>query len=163
MLEVGIQGASCTGGPFPANLHGEGLLLGFQWLTVACAPLSQKPSALGAKSLVSRLQASAGLELRTPQPAGEMNSPPLSAQALKEMALGTKSIALIAASRRCKVYDREGGCLDSRDPSPADWRWPHASPSRDLSLDRKAGRKRSPSFTWSLQQVRNWWPMAGVG
>ncbi|EDL89731.1 rCG42574 [Rattus norvegicus] len=83
-----------------------------------------------------------------------MNSPPLSAQALKEMALGTKSIALIAANRRCKVYDREGGCLDSRDPSPADWRWPHASPSRDRSLDRKAGRKRSPSFTWSLQQLQ---------
>lgn len=82
-----------------------------------------------------------------------MNSPPLSVQALKEMALGTKSIALIAASRRCKVYDKEGSCLDSRDPSPADWRWPHASPSRDRSLERKAGRKRSPSFTWSLQQV----------
>ncbi|XP_006249035.1 kinesin-like protein KIF19 [Rattus norvegicus] len=117
-------------------------------------PMLEKPSALGVKSLVSRLQATAGLELRTPQPAGEMNSPPLSAQALKEMALGTKSIALIAANRRCKVYDREGGCLDSRDPSPADWRWPHASPSRDRSLDRKAGRKRSPSFTWSLQQLQ---------
>lgn len=93
-------------------------------------------------------------------------SPLLSAQALKEMALGTKSIALIAASRRCKVYDRESGCLDSRDPSPADWRWPHASPSRDRSLDRKAGRKRSPSFTWSLQQVRSClsvcWGMTGT-
>lgn len=117
--------------------------------------LSQKPNALGTKSLVSRLQPTAGLEQRPPQPAGEMSSPPLSAQALKEMALGTKSIALIAASRRCKVYDKEGGSLDSRDPSPADWRWPHASPSRGHSLDRKAGRKRSPSLTWSLQQVRS--------
>uniref|UniRef100_A0A8C6IFT1 Kinesin-like protein n=1 Tax=Mus spicilegus TaxID=10103 RepID=A0A8C6IFT1_MUSSI len=115
-------------------------------------PMLEKPNAPGAKSLISRLQPTAALELRTQQPAGEM-SPLLSAQALKEMALGTKSIALIAASRRCKVYDREGGCLDSRDPSPADWRWPHASPSRDRSLDRKAGRKRSPSFTWSLQQT----------
>ncbi|XP_052023728.1 kinesin-like protein KIF19 [Apodemus sylvaticus] len=113
-------------------------------------PMLEKPNVLGAKSLMSRLQPT---ELRTPQPVGEMSSPPLSAQALKEMALGTKSITLIAASRRCKVYDREGGCLDSRDPSPADWRWPHASPSRDRSLDRKAGRKRSPSFTWSLQQT----------
>ncbi|XP_075813018.1 kinesin-like protein KIF19 [Microtus pennsylvanicus] len=116
-------------------------------------PMLEKPNTLGVKSLVSRLPPAAGLELRLPQPAGEMNSPPLSVQALKEMALGTKSIALIAASRRCKVYDKEGSCLDSRDPSPADWRWPHASPSRDRSLERKAGRKRSPSFTWSLQQT----------
>ncbi|KAL6082666.1 hypothetical protein STEG23_005866 [Scotinomys teguina] len=116
-------------------------------------PMLEKPNALGAKSLVPRLQPTAGLELRAPQPAGEMSSPPLSVQALKEMALGTKSIALIAASRRSKVYDKEGSCLDSRDPSPADWRWPHASPSRDCSLERKAGRKRSPSFTWSLQQT----------
>ncbi|XP_021042870.1 kinesin-like protein KIF19 [Mus pahari] len=116
-------------------------------------PMLEKPNAPGAKSLISRLQPTASLELRTQQAAGE-TSPPLSAQALKEMALGTKSIALIAASRRCKAYDREGGCLDSRDPSPADWRWPHASPSRDRSLDRKAGRKRSPSFTWSLQQLQ---------
>lgn len=95
-----------------------------------------------------------------------MSSPHLSAQALKEMALGTKSIALIAASRRCKVHDKEGSCLDSRDPSPADWRWPHASPSRDHSLERKAGRKRSPSLTWSLQQVRKClsgcWGVAGM-
>ncbi|XP_076779629.1 kinesin-like protein KIF19 isoform X5 [Arvicanthis niloticus] len=116
-------------------------------------PMLEKLNALGSKSLLSRLQPTAGLERKTPQPAGEMSSPPLSAQALKEMALGTKSIALIAASRRCKVYDKEGSCLDSRDPSPADWRWPHASPSRDRSLDRKAGRKRSPSFTWSLHQT----------
>ncbi|KAK7806513.1 hypothetical protein U0070_017505 [Myodes glareolus] len=116
-------------------------------------PMLEKPNTLGVKSLVSRLPPTAGLELRLPQPSGEMNSPPLSVQALKEMALGTKSIALIAASRRCKVYDKEGSCLDSRDPSPADWRWPHASPSRDRSLERKAGRKRSPSFTWSLQQT----------
>ncbi|XP_060223834.1 kinesin-like protein KIF19 [Meriones unguiculatus] len=116
-------------------------------------PMLEKPNALGTKSRGSRLQPTAGLELRTAQAAGEMSSPPLSAQALKEMALGTKSITLIAANRRYKVYDKEGSCLDSRDPSPADWRWPQPSPSRDHSLERKAGRKRSPSLTWSLQQT----------
>lgn len=146
MLEVGIQGASYTGGPFQLDCMGRDCFWSPTMSEGGFCFLSQKPNALGTKSLVSRLQPMAGLEQRPPQPAGEMSSPPLSAQALKEMALGTKSIALIAASRRCK---------DSRDPSPADWRWPHASPSRGHSLDRKAGRKRSPSLTWSLQQVRS--------
>ncbi|XP_029410996.1 kinesin-like protein KIF19 [Nannospalax galili] len=116
-------------------------------------PMLEKPSPLSIKSLVSSLQPTAGLELRAPQLVGETSGPTLSAQALKEMALGTKNIALIAASRRCKVQDKEGSGLDSRDPSPADRRWPHASPIRDHSMERKIGRKRSPSFTWSVQPV----------
>lgn len=83
----------------------------------------------------------------------------LSAQALREMAQGTKSIALIAASRRSKAQDHDGSSrrsslhppddpsLDSRDPSPADWRGRGASLGRDHSLERKARKKRSPSLT----------------
>lgn len=120
---------------------------------MACAVFPQKPTPLNIKSLVSRLQPTAGPEPRAPQLVGEASGPTLSAQALKEMALNTKSIAFIAASRRCKVQDKEGNSLDSRDSSPADRRWPHASSIRDHSMDRKMGRKRSPSFTWSMQPV----------
>lgn len=94
-------------------------------------------------------------------------------QALQEMVASTKSIALIAATRRSKAQDREGGsghsslhlpdevALDSRDPkpsitpalSPVDRRWLHASPGRDCTVERKPGRKRSPSLPWSVQPV----------
>nr|XP_045000072.1 kinesin-like protein KIF19 [Jaculus jaculus] len=114
-------------------------------------PVLEQPSALGVKSLVSRLQPTIAQGPRPPQAVGEASSPAPSASALKEMALGTKSITLVAASRRRKGRDRDGGSLDSRDPSPAHRRWPQASPSRDCSGERKARRKRSPSFTCSLQ------------
>ncbi|XP_014651096.1 PREDICTED: kinesin-like protein KIF19 [Ceratotherium simum simum] len=117
----------------------------------------QKPSSLSVKNLVSKLCSPAGLELGPVQTAAEAG---LSAQALKEMAVSTKSIALIAATRRSKAQDREGGSGRSSlhlpeevapDPSPADGRWPHVSPCRDRSVERKARRRRSPSFTWSVQ------------
>lgn len=106
--------------------------------------------------MVSKLYPSASLDLGpTSMVAGEA----LSTQALREMAEGTKGIALIAASRRSKAQDRDGGsgrsslhlpedaALDSRDSSPSDRRWRHASPSRDRSLERRARKKRSPSLT----------------
>uniref|UniRef100_M3Z2L4 Uncharacterized protein n=1 Tax=Mustela putorius furo TaxID=9669 RepID=M3Z2L4_MUSPF len=112
-------------------------------------------------------------DLGTSRAAAEASSPALSAQALEDMAVSTKSIALIAAARRFKAQDRGWGsshsslhlpeevALDSRDPkasvtpapSPADRRWPLASPGRDHSVERKARRKRSPSLTWSVQPV----------
>ncbi|KAM6156428.1 kinesin-like protein KIF19 [Erethizon dorsatum] len=132
-----------------------------------------KPSTLTMTSLISKLNPPAGLELGTPWLTGEAGSPALSVQALKEMALGTKSIARIAASRRSKAQDREGSSsrssrhlleeaiLDSRDPKPsatpdprpAEKRWPPANPSRDRSMERKARRKRSPSISSSVQLV----------
>ncbi|XP_036097980.1 kinesin-like protein KIF19 [Molossus molossus] len=78
---------------------------------------------------------------------------------LEDMAASTRGIALIAATRRSKVQDPGGGssrsflhlpeelALDSRDPSPADSRWPRASPGRDCSVEGKARRKRSPCCT----------------
>ncbi|XP_004629753.3 kinesin-like protein KIF19 [Octodon degus] len=133
----------------------------------------QKPSTLTMKSLISKLNPPAGLELGAHWPMGEAGSPALSVQALKEMALGTKSIARIAASRRSKAQDQEGSssrssrhlleeaALDSRNPkpsatpdlSPAQKTWPPASPSRDRSMERKARRKRSPSIACSVQPV----------
>ena len=129
------------------------------------------------KNLVSKLCSPTGLDLGASRMAAEASGPALSAQALKEMAVGTKSIALIAATRRFKAQDREGGsghsslhlpeevALDSRDPkagvtpdpSPADRRWPLASPGRNRSVERKARRKRSPSLTWSVQPVGGHW------
>lgn len=99
------------------------------------------------KNLVSTLRSPASLELGAPRTA---------AGDLKDMASGTRGIALIAAARRSRGQDPEGGsgrsslhlpeevALSSRDPSPADSRWPHAGPGRDLSVERKARRKRSP-------------------
>lgn len=125
------------------------------------------------KNLVSKLGAPAGLDLGASRMAAEAGGPALSAQTLKEMAMSTKSIALIAATRRSKAQDREGGsgrsslhlpedmALDSRDPSPADRRWPHASPGRDRSAEKARG-KLSPSLTWSVQTVGARWLGPGV-
>ncbi|KAG3260121.1 kinesin-like protein KIF19 [Ictidomys tridecemlineatus] len=139
--------------------------------SVMSGPL-RKPSSLNMKSLLSKVYPPAGLELGTLWPAGEAGSLALSTQVLKEMALGTKSIALIAASRRSKAQDWEGNSssrhfleeatLDSRDlkpnttpdPTLADRSWPHASPRRDHSMDRKSRRKRSPSLTWSVHSEK---------
>ncbi|XP_062946031.1 kinesin-like protein KIF19 [Cynocephalus volans] len=123
-------------------------------------PGHEKPSSLSMKSLVSKLYPTTGLD-----------GPALSTEVLQEMAVGTKSIALIAASRRSKVQDQDGcssrssrhlleeAALDSRDPKPratsdsnlADRRWPHASPCRYQSVEKKARKKRSPSLTRSVQ------------
>ncbi|XP_077763700.1 kinesin-like protein KIF19 isoform X2 [Canis aureus] len=134
-------------------------------------PSHEQSSSLSVKNLVSKLCSPTGRDLGASQVAAEAGGLALSAQALKEMAVSTKSIALIAATRRSKAQDREGGggrssirlleevAPDSRapkasvtpDPSPADRRWPLASPGRDCSTERKARRKRSPSLTWSVQ------------
>ncbi|XP_072609399.1 kinesin-like protein KIF19 isoform X1 [Vulpes vulpes] len=134
-------------------------------------PSHEQSSSLSVKNLVSKLCSPTGRDLGASQVAAEAGGLALSAQALKEMAVSTKSIALIAATRRSKAQDREGGggrssirlleevALDSRDPkasvtpdpSPADRRWPLASPGKDCSTERKARRKRSPSLTWSVQ------------
>ncbi|CAD7683844.1 unnamed protein product [Nyctereutes procyonoides] len=133
-------------------------------------PSHEQSSSLSVKNLVSKLCSPTGRDLGASLVAAEAGGLALSAQALKEMAVSTKSIALIAATRRSKAQDREGGggrssirlleemALDSRDPkasvtpdpSPADRRWPLASPGRDCSTERKARRKRSPSLTWSM-------------
>ncbi|XP_036913823.1 kinesin-like protein KIF19 [Sturnira hondurensis] len=117
-------------------------------------PSREKSGSLSVRSRVSKLCSPAGSELDTPRAA---------AAALKEMALGTKSIALIAATRRSKAQDLEGGsghssrhrpeevASASRDPSPADRRWPRASVGRGGSVERKASRKRSPLLTWGSQ------------
>ncbi|XP_045669310.1 kinesin-like protein KIF19 [Ursus americanus] len=143
-------------------------------LRILLTPPAHEPSSsLNVKNLVSKLCSPTGLDLGTPRMAAEAGGPALSAQALKEMAMSTKSIALIAATRRSKAQDREGGsghsslhlpeevALDSRDlkvsvtpnPSPADRRRSLASPGRDCSAERKPRRKRSPSLTWSAQPV----------
>ncbi|XP_038395570.1 kinesin-like protein KIF19 isoform X1 [Canis lupus familiaris] len=134
-------------------------------------PSHEQSSSLSVKNLVSKLCSPTGRDLGASQVAAEAGGLALSAQALKEMAVSTKSIALIAATRRSKAQDREGGggrssirlleevAPDSRapkasvtpDPSPADRRWLLASPGRDCSTERKARRKRSPSLTWSVQ------------
>nr|XP_031289190.1 kinesin-like protein KIF19 [Camelus dromedarius] len=135
-------------------------------------PIRKKSSSRRVSSLVSKLCSPVGLEPGTPTPRPEAQAR-LSTQALKEMAASTKSIALIAATRRSWVQDREGGrgcsslhppeevALDSRDPkpcvtpeaSPTQKRWPHASPGRGRSMERKARRMWSPSRTWSRQPV----------
>ncbi|KAM8952137.1 kinesin-like protein KIF19 [Lycaon pictus] len=136
-------------------------------------PSHEQLSSLSVKNLVSKLCSPTGRDLGASQVAAEAGGLALSPQALKEMAMSTKSIALIAATRRSKAQDREGGggrssirlleevAPDSRDPkasvtpdpSPADRRWPLASPGRHCSTERKARRKRSPSLTWSVQML----------
>lgn len=77
------------------------------------------------------------------------------------MALSTKSIALIAAARRSKAQDRGASSRrsslhppeGSRDPSPADGRWPCSSRARGRSVERKASTGPSPCLTHGLQQV----------
>ncbi|XP_006889798.1 PREDICTED: kinesin-like protein KIF19-like [Elephantulus edwardii] len=133
-------------------------------------PIHEKHSSMSVKDLVSKLCSPVGLDLGAPCVA-EAGTPALSAQALREMASSTKSIALIAATRRSKVQDREASCSRSPrhlledgasdpcdqkpsvspEPGPAgDRQQPHASPGRDQSVERRARKKRSPSLTWGL-------------
>ncbi|XP_035870423.1 kinesin-like protein KIF19 [Phyllostomus discolor] len=137
----------------------QGILVPPPALRILLTPPSrEKSGSLSARSRVSKLCSPvAGLELDTPRAA---------AAALKEMALGTKSIALIAATRRSKAQDREGAsgrsslhrpeevARDPRDPRPADRRGPHARAGRGGSAERKASRKRAPLLlTWGAQPV----------
>ncbi|XP_006859940.1 PREDICTED: kinesin-like protein KIF19-like [Chrysochloris asiatica] len=135
-------------------------------------PIHEKPSSLRVKDLVSKLRLPAGLDPSAPRTAAEAGGPTLSPQALKEIAVSTKSIALIAATRRSKAQDREGSCSHSPrhvpeegahdfsnrkpsatpEPGPVgDRRRSHASPCRDSPMERKAQKKRSPSLTWGTQ------------
>ncbi|XP_036168354.1 kinesin-like protein KIF19 [Myotis myotis] len=98
-------------------------------------PAHERPGTPRAKAVASRLSSLAGLDLT-------------------EVAASTKSIALVAASRRCQAQDREGGSgrsslhlPDSRDASPAGSRRPRASPGRKGSLERKARSRRSPRLS----------------
>nr|XP_020748210.1 proline-rich receptor-like protein kinase PERK10 [Odocoileus virginianus texanus] len=122
------------------------------------------------KTLISKLCSPAGWEPGTPTPRTAAEAG-LSTQALKEMAIGTKSIALIAATRRSRAQDREGGsgrsslhpaeeaAPDPKDPkprvtpetTPTDRKWPRASPGRARSAERKARGKPSPPLTRSVQ------------
>lgn len=88
----------------------------------------------------------------------------MAAEDLKEMAASTKTISLLAATRRSKAQDCDGShhssphlpeeaAADARDPSPADRKWPLTSPGRDSSVDRKAWSTRSASLSWSVQPV----------
>ncbi|XP_069920779.1 kinesin-like protein KIF19 isoform X1 [Oryctolagus cuniculus] len=133
----------------------------------------ERPGFLSRKSLAPTLRPAASPELSALRPSGEAGGSALSTQALKEMAAGTKSIALVAATRRCRAQDQEGSSSrsschlpeetapDPRDrkpsatpgPSPTDRMWPGASPCRDRSVERRGGRKQSPSLTRSTQLV----------
>ncbi|XP_055266403.1 kinesin-like protein KIF19 isoform X2 [Moschus berezovskii] len=132
-------------------------------------PAHEKPSSQSMKTLVSKLCSPAGREPGTPTPRTAAEAG-LSAQALKEMAIGTKSIALIAATRRSRAQDHEGSsgrsslhppeeaASDPKDPkssvtpetSLADRKWPQASPGRARSAEKARGR-RSPPLTRSVQ------------
>ncbi|XP_023378148.1 uncharacterized protein LOC111730954 isoform X1 [Pteropus vampyrus] len=145
----GHKSSKATPSKKPGN---EDLLLRPPPLRILLTPPAQKePSSLSLKGLVSKLGSPAGLQLGSPRQAAE---------ALKEMAVSTKSIALIAATRRSKAQDREAGSHRSphhppegrRGPSPADGGWPCTSCSRGSSVERKAKTGRSPALTQSLQQ-----------
>ncbi|XP_023378150.1 uncharacterized protein LOC111730954 isoform X3 [Pteropus vampyrus] len=146
----GHKSSKATPSKKPGN---EDLLLRPPPLRILLTPPAQKePSSLSLKGLVSKLGSPAGLQLGSPRQAAE---------ALKEMAVSTKSIALIAATRRSKAQDREAGSHRSphhppegrRGPSPADGGWPCTSCSRGSSVERKAKTGRSPALTQSLQQA----------
>ncbi|XP_040122735.1 kinesin-like protein KIF19 [Oryx dammah] len=129
-----------------------------------------KPSSQSMKTLVSKLCSPAGREPGTPT-LRMVAEAGLSAQALKEMAAGTKSIALTAATRRSRAQDREGSsgrsslhppeevAPDPKDPkpsitletSPAGRKWPQASPGRARSAEKKARGKPSAPLTRSIQ------------
>ncbi|XP_055984300.1 kinesin-like protein KIF19 [Sorex fumeus] len=157
LLETDSDGhRSAKGTPSKSLGKADALLPPTSVRILLTPPSHEKPSPLSVKNLVSKLYPPANLDLG---PTNSTGGEALSPQTLREMAEGTKGITLIAASRRAKAQDRDGGSdrsslhlpddvtLDSRDPSPADRRWRQTSPSRDRSLERKARKKRSPSLT----------------
>ncbi|XP_044534791.1 kinesin-like protein KIF19 [Gracilinanus agilis] len=112
-------------------------------------PVHEKPSSLSMKKMVSKLCSPTSLDLNMKKSSEDVSATSLSAEALKEMAVSTKSISLIAASRRSKTHDHEGGSSLSTMKAQADRRQLHSSPrrgrQRNSSLERKAKKKRSPS------------------
>ncbi|XP_056662466.1 kinesin-like protein KIF19 isoform X2 [Monodelphis domestica] len=138
-------------------------------------PVHEKASSLSMKKMVSKLCSPTNLDLSMKKSSEDVSATSLSAEALKEMAVSTKSISLIAASRRSKTHDPEGGSSlstvhsldegasepkywkpsltpdlsESQRKAEADRRQLYSSPrrgrQRNSSLERKAKKKRPPS------------------
>ncbi|XP_029801618.1 kinesin-like protein KIF19 [Suricata suricatta] len=133
--------------------------------TLLTPPAHEHLSPWSVKNSVSKPGAPAGLDLGASRTAAEVGGLALSARALEEMAVSTRGIALIAATRRSKVQDPESRssrsslhlpedvALDSRAPSPADRWWLHSGMGRDHSAERKARRTWSPSLIGSVRSV----------
>ncbi|XP_019492965.1 PREDICTED: kinesin-like protein KIF19 [Hipposideros armiger] len=154
LLETDSDGYKSSKAMPSKKLGKQDFLLPLPSLRIRLTPPTQeKSSSLSMKNLVSKLCSPAGWECGTPR---------MAAEDLKEMAASTKTIALLAATRRSKAQDRDGShhssphlpeevAPDARDPSPADRKWPHTSPGRDGSVDRKAWSTQSASLSRSVQ------------
>ncbi|XP_036597403.1 kinesin-like protein KIF19 [Trichosurus vulpecula] len=144
-------------------------------------PVHEKPNSLSMKKMVSKLCSPTSLDLNMKKLGEDVPATSLSAEALKEIAVSTKSISLIAASRRSKTHDQEGGSslstmhlLDEGASEPKYWKpnltpdltesqrkaqtdrkQLHSSPrrgrQRHSSLERRARKKRSPSCIRNAQ------------
>ncbi|XP_028909060.1 kinesin-like protein KIF19 [Ornithorhynchus anatinus] len=138
-------------------------------------PMNEKPTSPSMKRMVSKFSPTHP-DLNMKKLGEDVPDPSLSSEALKEVATKTKSISLIAASRRSRVQDRDNGsghvsvnflegpdCLkpivapdpeESQRKVQADKRHPHFSPGKDPrkekprvnSAERQSGKKRSHSF-----------------
>ncbi|XP_074058020.1 uncharacterized protein LOC141498842 [Macrotis lagotis] len=146
-------------------------------------PVHEKSNSLSMKKMVSKLCSPTSLDLNMRKLSEDVPTTSLSAEALKEIAVSTKSISLIAASRRYKTHDQEGGnsfstrhSLDDGASEPKYWKpnitpdltesqrkvqadrkQLHSSPrrgrQRNSSLDRRARKKRSPSSIRNAQMT----------
>nr|XP_020830937.1 kinesin-like protein KIF19 isoform X2 [Phascolarctos cinereus] len=144
-------------------------------------PVHEKPNSLSMKKMVSKLCSPTSLDLNMKKLGEDALATSLSAEALKEIAVSTKSISLIAASRRSKTHDQEFGSslstmhsLDEGASEPKYWK-PNLTPDltesqgkaeadrkqlysspmrgrpRNSSLEQRARKKRSPSCIRNAQ------------
>ncbi|XP_072453812.1 kinesin-like protein KIF19 isoform X2 [Notamacropus eugenii] len=144
-------------------------------------PVHEKPNSFSMKKMVSKLCSPTSLDLNMKKLSEDVPAASLSAEALKEISVSTKSISLIAASRRSKTHDPEGGSglsmmhsLDEGASEPKYWK-PNLTPDltesqrkaqadrrqlpssprrgrqRNSSLERRARKKRSPSCVRNAQ------------
>ncbi|XP_050762141.1 kinesin-like protein KIF19 [Gymnogyps californianus] len=73
------------------------------------SPLQQKPTGVAARKMTPRLHSPTSLDLHGKKSPADIAAVPLSLETLKEIAANTKSISLIAASRRSRAQHRDPG------------------------------------------------------
>ncbi|KAM6352040.1 kinesin-like protein KIF19 isoform 3-T5 [Alca torda] len=73
------------------------------------SPVQQKPTGVAAGKMTPRLRSPTSLDLHGKKSPADIAALPLSLETLKEMAANTKSISLIAASRRSRAQQRDLG------------------------------------------------------
>ncbi|XP_019368507.1 PREDICTED: kinesin-like protein KIF19 [Gavialis gangeticus] len=91
------------------KLGNPDILLSPTFARLPRSPVHQKSTGVAAGKKIPKLNSPTSLDLTRKKSAVDIMTSPLSPEALKEIAVSTKSISLIAARRRCRAQTRDHG------------------------------------------------------